>query len=152
MRFQLSFEYHAVIFIKSIIWSIDPNINYSQNVFFFSVLPVMEMPLFSLPVLTLTRWISRLTVAPPSALSVSSSPSSHQWTCYFVACPFHPSLAVRLKVPPPARHQDMLWVAIWAAPSQTLPAPLCEWGTFTTKRKKNKRKLCLCSHHRRLWH
>ncbi len=89
----------------------------------------MEMLLFSLPVLTPTRWTSHLTVAPPSVLSVSSSPSSLLWTCYFVACLFHPSLAVRLRVPPPASRRDMLWGVIWAAPSQTLPPPLCEWRT-----------------------
>lgn len=97
------------------------------------------MLLFSLPVLTPTRWISHLTVAPPSVPSVSSSPSSLLWTCYFVACLFHPSPAVRLKVLPPARHRDMLWAAIWAAPSQTLP-PLCEWSTFMTR--KEKLKMC----------
>ncbi len=101
----------------------------------FSAFPVMEMLLFSLPVLTPTRWTSHLTVAPPSVLSASSSPSSLLWTCYFVACLFHPSLAVRLRVPPPASRRDMLWVVIWAAPSQTLPPPLCEW------RRKEKLKM-----------
>lgn len=104
----------------------------------FSAFPVMGMLLFSLPVLTPTRWISHLMVAPPSVLSVSSSPSSLLWTCYFVACLFHPSLAVRLRVLPPARCRDMLWVVIWAAPSQTLPPPLCEWRTFMTRNEKLK--------------